>query len=293
MERKTTVIENYVYRYPQLTLPVESGMSKSERYKDIVLRGKFPLEYHHEFRGSTEDTVYHIMTPAGEAEVLYLAERKDFERMVQILAYKCEKEKIPASMGAITIRGINNWHKIKEHKKEYLVAGGTDWPKEFRIFREKAENYKDTLLILSKGAYSALSHNQTRYEERMWEELSLTIRMYHELTHMVCRTLYPDKVDVLWDEIVADCFGILKAIGYYDVELACKCLGVEQSGYRMGGRLENYIKEGCHAKDYCHGVLEYIEKLADFLKENTEVPYWNLLCLVEENKEIIYNNCEH
>ena len=288
MENERIVIEEYVYRYPQLTLPIEEGMSQSERYKNIVLRGKFPKEYHHTFQASRMDTVFHIDTPAGEAEVLYLADRKDFEHLIQALAYKCEKTDIPLSMGAMMISGIYNWHKIHKHKEEYLAAGGTDWKQEFRCFTKDAKNYKDTLLVISKGPYSALSFEETSYGKEEWENLSLTIRMYHELTHMVCRNLYPDKVDIVWDEIVADCLGIVKAIGYYDKVLAGKCLGVDSEDYRQGGRLENYLAEGENPQEYRKKILGCIDELGALLEKNKECSYWELLKVIQQEKEKIY-----
>ena len=45
MREESKIIEEYLRRYPQMCLPVKEGMSKSEGYKDYVLRGKQPEEY--------------------------------------------------------------------------------------------------------------------------------------------------------------------------------------------------------------------------------------------------------
>ncbi len=191
-----SAIETYLYRYPQLTLPVGEGMSESKRYKDIVLRGKLPREHINPFNGTEEDCIYLIPTPVGDAEVLYLADRQDFEKFVQILGYKCEEEVIPASMGAIHIGGVNNWRKIQIHKAEM-------------------------------------------------------------------------------DEIIADCMGIYRAFGVYDITLAKKLLGVEGTAYRQGGRLENYIPY--LSETTFQKAEEAIERIAAVTEENSKIEFWALL----------------
>lgn len=275
-EKGRDTIRTYVYRYPQLTITPEPGRSKSEAYKDIVLRGNLPNNYTSSFSGTEEDCIFQFFTPVGEAEVLYLANRKDFETCVQVLGYKCEPKDIPASMGAIYIGGINNWRKILAHKKEYLEAGNSDWNAEFKRFTSNAKNYKDTVLLVSKGNYSMVPASEAGYSEEEWLDNSLTIRIYHELTHLVCRKQYPGKENPLRDEIVADCMGICKALGYYNTLLAEKFLGVEGAHYRGGGRLENYVKEKadllrCHeyAKQQIHTIAGMIQgEVCD---------YWGLL----------------
>ncbi len=281
MREESKIIEEYLRRYPQMCLPVKEGMSKSEGYKDYVLRGKQPEEYPDHFAGSEEDCVYRIPTPAGEAEVLYLAVRRDFERAVCCLAYKCEARKIPPSMGAVTISGIINWGKIREHKKAYFQSGGTDWKSEFKQFTSVPENYKDRLLLVSKGGYSALKAQDAGYSAGEWEEKSLEIRIYHELCHFVCRSLFSDKKEAVQDEIVSDCFGILKAVGYYDTELAEKCLGIYGREYRAGGRLENYLADGESPLACVEKAGKTIQSLREFLETIPEKDYWDKLLLVE------------
>ncbi len=275
------IIGEYFGRYPQLCLPVEAGMSKSQEYKNVVLRGQKLTEYLDYFTGSEKDCVYKIHTPAGEAEILYLAVRTDFERTVQCLAYKCENRKIPSSMGAVTISGIINWDKIRKHKEEYLGSGKLDWQAEFKRFTSVPGNYKDRLILVSRGGYSGLKAEKLGYEEAEWEEKSLEIRIYHELCHVVCRTLFPEKKNAVLDEIVADCFGILKAVGYYNTSLARRCLGIWDGKYRAGGRLENYMEKEEKPEEYIEKVNSVIEKMEKFLSQISQEDYWDKLLLVE------------
>ena len=228
-------------RYPQLLLPIRAGMRNTEEYKNAVLRGE-PVEAGPDFRTTPEDSLERIDTPAGTAEVLYLADRADFEHALQCLAYRCEPMDILPSVGASTIRGLINWEKIRQHQREYLLAGGTDWSAELKRFTADKANYLDTLLLLSRGEYSAVPAAELGMDEREWLERSLTIRKYHELTHFICRNRRPDDIDAVRDEIIADMIGLLAAFGRYDTALARRFLGIETGECRPGGRLSHYTK---------------------------------------------------
>lgn len=271
------VLDEYLRRYPQLTLPIADGMSASDAYRDIVRKGKPPGEYPNPFHGTDEDGIFYIDTPAGKAEVLYLADRRDFRRFLQSIVYRCEPAEIPASTGAMHISGITNWQKIHTHKEEYLKAGNFDWSREFRRFTAEPANFKDTLLVVSKGEYSALPHTEAGFSQAEWIETSLTIRIYHELTHFVCRKLYPERKDVIWDEIAADCMGIYKALGYYDTLLAQKLLGVEGDSYKPGGRLENYVEEDMPTEQCCRDVKAQIMELKEILGVRESADIWGTL----------------
>lgn len=56
-------------------------------------------------------------------------------------------------------------------------------------------------------------------DEPAWIRASDDIRKYHELTHFVCRRLYPDLIDKVRDELIADAVGICAAFGEYRRDL--------------------------------------------------------------------------
>ena len=242
-DQGTQVIRKLISRYPQLTLEPAEGLKDTEEYRRIVRNGYRPEVLECRFRTSEQDTCQEIATPAGNAETVCLSERADFERAVRILAYRGENTPIPPSMGAVTIRGIVNWTKIQEHKKEYLASGNLDWSAEFRRFTAVPENYKDTLILISRGPYSGLPWQETGWEEEEWVGRSEIIRTYHELAHFVSGILFPEHKETLRDEVIADCIGLYQATGAYDGSLSGKFLGLEGSAYRKGGRLENYVTE--------------------------------------------------
>lgn len=226
-------------RYPQLVLPLDNETKNSQEYKDAVLRGKKP-DRAPQFSFSPRDRFQTEETPAGPAEILYLAEREDFIHCLRALAYRCELRDIPAYIGANTVKGLINWEKINRHKMAYLAAGGRDWADEFRRFTAERSNYCDILILLSAGPYSAVPAEQAGYDPEAWEEVSFQIRKYHELTHFVCRSLFPEKIDAVRDEIMADMIGLLAATGSYDRDLARLFMGLESPGFRSSGRLAYY-----------------------------------------------------
>lgn len=229
--------------YPQLYL--KPGKEGAEAYAEIVRRGIDAPEHSLDhFRGNPLDSLTTETTPAGEVRIVTLGDRQDFELFLQIMANRCTPEQIPATQGASILDGVINWSKIREHLKEYLENGGNlmGWQEEFRRFTAEPGNYKDALIVLSTGPYSAVTAEETGMPEEAWLAASYQIRKAHECTHFICRRLYPDQIHAVWDELVADAVGIYAAFGRYDLKLAEMFLGISPDGY-TGGRLINYSGE--------------------------------------------------
>lgn len=265
-------------RFPQLALPIQQGQKNTPEYRSTVLRGE-PACREPDFMGSPEDTLETVETPAGKAEILYLARREDFEHALRALAYRCEPVEIPAAVGASTVRGLINWEKIRAHKAEYLACGKTDWNKEFKRFTAEKSNYLDTILLLSKGDYSAVPADSVGLSQEDWTEKSRIIRKYHELTHFVCRTLYPHNVEAIRDEVIADRIGLTAAFGRYDARLARRFLGIEDGVFREGGRLSHYAG----AENLETAVREanaLIDRLAEHAGQNDKSTVFDLLTIL-------------
>ena len=247
MKKSICEIRDYTVRYRPLLLPVGEGTSKSDEYRNVVLRGLDPAGPRPSFNCEQIER-YACATPAGVAEIMLISDREDFEHIYHALGYRCEPVPIPASVGAVTISGVINWEKINRHEAEYLAGGNTDWDEEFRRFTADRGNFCDTIILLSSGPYSSVPAERAGMTDREWAEKSVAIRMYHELTHFICRKLYPEKKDEIRDEIYADCIGLIAAFGRYDPQLAKTFLGIEAETYRKGGRLEHYAPQ-CTEED--------------------------------------------
>lgn len=243
------VIAEVFVRYPQIGLPIVKGSRNSDAFKNAVALGLPVQEPVENFVGDARDSFTSVQTPGGEAAILYLYRREDFENAVRCLSAFCEPIDIPASMGAQTIGGLINWKKINDHKQAYLAGGGFLWGEELKRFTAVRENYRDHLIILSSGPYSAVSAEDAGrtlgmpITEADWCAKSVVIRKYHELTHFIARKLYPEHKEAIRDEIIADAMGLVAAFGSYDPGLAKLFLGLENDTYREGGRLQNYYGE--------------------------------------------------
>ncbi|MGN0669820.1 MAG: DUF7005 family protein [Oscillospiraceae bacterium] len=236
-----SVIGELAGRFPQIYIKPEEGASQSEIYRGIVRKGEsFSGDLSH-FICSDEDSLTVAETPAGKVEIVFLKNRADFECFYRIMAAKCEPVPILRTVGAAYIGGINDWSKIHAHLAEYAQNGGTDSTGEFARFTADKSNYKTSIILLSDGFYSNLSCENTPFSEEQWLKISLDIRKYHELTHFVCRHFFPTKINAVWDEIIADFYGLLCATGSYDAALALKFLGIVDGKY-TGGRLERYVE---------------------------------------------------
>lgn len=248
------VLYTLAKRYPQVYLPIEKGISKSEEYKNTCLRGE---ESKREllFSFNPKDKLETINTIAGDVEVLTMYDRKDFEHIIRSIAYRGEPEDIPSSTGAMALFGLNNWEKVR--------AG--------------LDNYKDSFIILSTGNYSNVSKedvkkvtsNELVLSDEEWTEKSIIIRKYHELTHFVMRKIYPDNIKPIRDEIIADCVGLICAFNKLDSRLLKLFLGLESDTYRKGGRLENYkgFDEEC-INDVFSLINNVVSKLSQYINEN-------------------------
>ena len=131
-------------------------------------------------------------------------------------------------------------------------------------FEDKAyfENYIDMLVVLSRGPYSNVDGAAAGYGPDEWLELSDTIRRFHELTHVVCRRRYPEYIDPVRDELVADAVGIYAAFGFFDVNMEKLFLGITGRQYTVG-RLENYTDEPEKTVETVCDVLGRIKMIVD------------------------------
>lgn len=250
-------------RYPQLLFPVAAGTSKSPEYTDAVLCGKKHtgiLDY----SLSEKDWLRCIETSAGSVDVLFLYERKDFEKCACALANRCEPRIIPESIGAFFIRGLINWEKVrkllnKQPEDDCFVNRFTlNW------LKQSHGDYLDRIILLSSGWYSGVAPERIGLSEEAWTEKSVTIRMYHELTHFMCRSLHPENVNTIRDEVFADAIGLIAAFGHYDANIAKMFLGVDELTISENARIRYYIKnsdEGSVRKEVGFWISWLAEKL--------------------------------
>jgi hypothetical protein len=59
---------------------------------------------------------------------------------------------------------------------------------------------------------------------------------------VICRRLYPDDIDPVRDELIADAVGLYAAFGRFEPETEVLFLGIRDGRY-IGGRLGHYTDE--------------------------------------------------
>ena len=234
-------LEALARRFPQLYLtPAEDAL---EAYAKAAGRGIAPegatLDL---FVTTPADELRVVDTPAGPVEVLYLAERADFENVLRLIGRKAQPVPIAPTVGAITYRNLPDWGKVAAARERYLAEGGDDWPAEFGRLAVEPGAFRSELIVISRGPDSNIAAVQTPYEPDEWLGVSREIRLHHECAHVVCRREMPDEILPVWDEVTADVTGLLCATGAYDAALAARFLGVCGDGF-VGGRLTEYLDE--------------------------------------------------
>ena len=234
--KEMNVIKKLADDYPQLYLNPDTD--SREAYRRIVLQGGEPEHKSlAHYTGDPSDCLETAETPAGPVRVATLGSRRDFELVIRgLMAAKSGPlADVPESQGASMLT-LFNWPRIHAHLAGYPEE---EQAAEFQRFTAVKENYIDRLVVLSRGPYSHVDAAALGYAEEEWNDLSDTIRRFHELTHVVCRRLYPDDTDAVRDELIADAVGLCAAFGRFDPETEKLFLGIRDGRY-TGGRLGNY-----------------------------------------------------
>ena len=266
----TETITILAEEYPQLYLNPDTDAQ--EVYRRVVLQGETPEVRHlAHYASDPHDSVETVHTPAGPVRVVTLGNRRDFELVLRGLmgAKNGPLTPIPASQGASMLT-VFNWPRIHAHLAQFPPE---EQAAEFRRFTSVRKNYLDMLVVLSRGPYSGVSAEAAGCSEEEWLALSDTIRRYHELTHVICRRLYPDDIDVVRDELIADAVGLYAAYGYFDPEKEKLFLGIRDGQY-IGGRLENYTDDPAKMVG---SVCAELERIQAVVKVHSEMEPFELI----------------
>lgn len=298
MRESVSVLEKMAHRYNQLYLNPETGISETGVYSDIVQYGKIPPEVSEKmkkglsgFKCSENDKFFSEITPVGKVEILYIHERSDFERFIQIMAYRGEPVSISENLDIAEIDGITNWRKIENHMNDYFINGGhhTMWRDELDNFKKSKTNYQDDLIVVTDSNYCGVNADQTEYSEFLWKEISMKMNIYSSCARMIRRRIYHNCSNKLWEEINADCIGMLFAINKFDPELENQILGISKNGYNKKGKLQIcYPEKNNNLDDIAKKLIPVISKICNYVKKLIEsgyMDYYDIIEKLEEKKE--------
>ena len=229
----------------QLQFPIQKGISKSEAYINSTLRGKSNINNSGLVLNQPELIQLDIYknNMIGKVPVIIVPNDDDFNAIISALSNKNEPQKLPKSMGASFINGINNWDRIHQLKADWLKNNSTgNWSLHFKEhILPKPYLFKDKLMVLSTKAYSGVKSDAIGISKNTLKSSSLIIRREHECAHLFTLKYYGCMGNNIHDEIIADYTGITKVLGQFNEKWFLNFIGLEDyPKYRKGGRLENY-----------------------------------------------------
>jgi hypothetical protein len=266
-------------RFPQLCFPIQQGMSQTEDYRAATLRC-------HSLEGLTSASGLKLQQPdrlelwlhrslAATIPVLFTPHRPDFVGLVQALSKRNEPIFIPDSMGACMVSGFNNCDRIHQYRRQWEKdhperCSAADWAREFKDLIPQKERYQDRFILLSEGAYSNVVAESLGLNEAEWRLLSRQIRLEHECTHYLTWRLFGVMRNNALDELIADYFGMVSAIGRFRADWFLQFMGLEGFPvYREEGRLGNYRgKQPLSERSF--KILQALLKIAAEQIENVE-----------------------
>jgi hypothetical protein len=182
---------------PQLLLQQVPGVSQSEYYKALVLRGE-RIEPDQLIRSPSWDCPQQLQLSiaehsCGAVPVLRTPSWTDFRRLVCALAHRCEPIPLADSVHAQAISGLIHWGLI-------------------RRFGHQA---RAQLIVLHEAPYGSVPAAELPWDlsEEEWCRRSGDLRLEHELTHIATQRVLGEMRLNLLDELIADAMGMLMAMG--------------------------------------------------------------------------------
>ena len=248
---------------PQLRLPQVNGISGSELYKQAVLRGEqlSPEELARAGPLPSWDQPESLELaihphPCGAMPVLQTSCWNDFVQLVRALAQRGEPFALADGVHAQAVSGLIHWGLIE------------------RLGR----NSRGTLIVLHVAPYGSVEAWQVpaSLSDDAWLHASTTLRLEHELTHIATKTLLGEMRLNLLDELIADCMGMVAAIGRFDAALFGRCLGIDTANDDLpiaNGRWLSYTRE-LSASETLQAIALVMQRARELEAALLEQPRW-------------------
>jgi hypothetical protein len=261
---------------PQLRLPQVPGISRSDLYRRLVLRGEQanpaelpaagPEPLWQEI-GSLK--LWLVPHPGGAMPVLHTPNGADFLLLVQALAHRGEPVTLADGVHAQAVSGLIHWGLIRQ-------------------FGPKS---RAKLILLHQAPYGSVNASEVPGcpGEARWLEASTILRLEHELTHLATKRLLGEMRLNLLDELIADCMGMVAALGFFDARLFGRCLGLEQAGQpHPGGRWNSYVR-GLSAVDAKQALALTMQRAQELENQLAKQPH---LLLPERSMDRLHWLCQ-
>jgi hypothetical protein len=198
---------------PQLRLPQVQGISGRDLYKTSVLRGELQETTSLAAMGPVpqwdqvdELRLWIAPHPCGAMPVLLTPSAHDFALLVRALAHRAEPVPLADGVHAQAISGLIHWGLIERYGRQSRAQ----------------------LIVLHEAPYGSVAAEQVpgHWDHQAWLKASSNLRLEHELTHLATKRLLGEMRRNLLDELIADCMGMVAALGQFSADLFGRCLGV-------------------------------------------------------------------
>jgi hypothetical protein len=245
------VINALAAALPQLRLPQVPGISKHELYRALVLRGEDPKALSPEaiagkigskpqWEQPEQLQLWIKPHPCGAMPVLQTPSWTDFALLVRALAHRCEPVPLANGVHAQAISGLIHWGLIQQFGRQSRAQ----------------------LIILHQAPYGSVcaKHVPGGLSDGAWLKASTTLRLEHELTHLATKRLLGEMRLNLFDELIADCMGMVAALGQFDASFFGRCLGLGGDGQPISnGRWLSYVHDLSEA-EALHAIALVMER---------------------------------
>jgi hypothetical protein len=226
LQQGQPVVDGLSAALPQLRLPQVPGISTTDLYRALVLQGSDPDKAGPlpQWQQPEALQLWIAPHPCGAMPVLQTPSWHDFEVLVRALAHRGEPVALADGVHAQAISGLIHWGLIQQFGRQSRAR----------------------LIVLHQAPYGSVSAAQVPggLSDGAWLKASTTLRLEHELTHLATKRLLGEMRLNLLDELVADCMGMVAALGRFDAALFGSCLGLDAGGRPIAnGRWLSYTKE--------------------------------------------------
>jgi len=200
----------------QLHLPQQSGISSSDLYKALVLRGERVDQTSTAGLGAAPQwncpealCLWIAPHPCGAIPVVQTTCWADFVQLVRALAHRGEPVALADGVHAQAVSGLIHWGLIRAFGRQTRAR----------------------LIVLHEAPYGSVPASAVPggLTEAEWLSASTSLRLEHELTHLATKRLLGDMSLNLLDELIADCMGMVAALGRFNAELFGRCLGIQSA----------------------------------------------------------------
>ena len=142
-----------------------------------------------------------------------------------------------------------------------------EWAMEFRLHIKPFPSlYQDSFIILSQGDYSGIAAEAMGLSEALWQRYSHQIRLAHECTHYATLRLFGSMRNNVLDELIADYWGIRRALGQYRADWFLRFMGNEGDTWRDNGRIQTYRGDPPLSDDAFHVLQGLLREAAHNLE---------------------------